>query len=91
MRSFYFSILTSLYFLSGGRGALSFFTTAAFRTWFADSGLSETQLRSRYKLKYLKGLASSNEDDAHHYFQNLQVTSREEVGIEYWKTRKNGR
>ena len=22
-------------------------------------------------MKYLKGLASSNEDDAHHYFQNL--------------------
>lgn len=51
--------------------AKSFFTTAAFRTWLAASGLTEQQMRARYKLKYLKGLASSNEDDAHHYFQNL--------------------
>ena len=50
-------------------GAKSFFTTAAFRTWFAASGLTDQQLRSKFQLKYLKGLASSNEDDAHHYFQ----------------------
>jgi len=26
-------------------------------------------VKKKYKLKYLKGLASSNEDDAHYYFQ----------------------
>lgn len=51
--------------------AKSFFTTSAYRTWFAKSGLSDQQMRAKYQLKYLKGLASSNEDDAHHYFQNL--------------------
>ena len=51
--------------------ALSFFTTAAFRTWRAGCGLTDAELHRRYRMKYLKGLASSNEDDAHYYFGNL--------------------
>jgi DNA topoisomerase-2 len=33
--------------------------------------MTDSQLSRKYKLKYLKGLASSNEDDAHYYFSNL--------------------
>ena len=51
--------------------ALSFFTTAAYRTYLEQNGIAPTQVRKRFRLKYLKGLASSNEDDAHYYFQNL--------------------
>jgi uncharacterized protein (DUF924 family) len=54
-----------------GDKAISFFTSAAFRTWFAASGLTDAQLHRKYSSKYLKGLASSNEDDAHFYFSNL--------------------
>ena len=47
---------------AGGGPALSFFTTAAFRTWrAAQAGLTDRDLARRYRLKYLKGLASSNE------------------------------
>ena len=52
--------------------ALSFFTTSAFRTWRAGCGLTDAELHRRYRMKYLKGLASSNEDDAHYYFGNLE-------------------
>eukprot|EP00281_Chroomonas_sp_CCMP1168_P017835 CAMPEP_0206219840 /NCGR_PEP_ID=MMETSP0047_2-20121206/4530_1 /ASSEMBLY_ACC=CAM_ASM_000192 /TAXON_ID=195065 /ORGANISM="Chroomonas mesostigmatica_cf, Strain CCMP1168" /LENGTH=598 /DNA_ID=CAMNT_0053642403 /DNA_START=15 /DNA_END=1808 /DNA_ORIENTATION=+ len=54
-----------------GDKAISFFTSSAFHTWLRDSGMTDAQLHRKYKTKYLKGLASSNEDDAHYYFNNL--------------------